>query len=158
MKQIARYLFLCLSLVIMLGLAGWYDATADEAVRDEAVSETVPSIHRDARALEDATLAVTRALLREDAEAARNALDLMARHTRRLDRLEDEALGSDILSFDHGFHVTLGRSRELAGKGNLEEAFNQFVWVQRSCVGCHRLAREQGLLPSRDETDDQGGG
>ena len=33
--------------------------------------------------------------------------------------------------------------------GDLEDAFNQFVWVQRACVTCHGMAREKGFLPAR---------
>ena len=104
-------------------------------------------VHVDAAALLEAAGEATRAFLREDAVAARAALDRMEHSTRRLDRERDAGFGSDLLTYEQAFHVTLDRSRESAGKGQLESAFNHFVWVQRACVTCHGIARDQGLLP-----------
>ena len=106
------------------------------------------AVHTDAAALEQAAVDTARAFLLEDAEAAREALDRVEGATRRLDRERDAALGDDLLTYEQGFHVTLDRAREMAGKQRLEEAFNHFVWVQRACITCHGIAREQGLLPA----------
>jgi len=75
--------------------------------------------------------------------------------TRRLDREADEAYGSDLITYEMAFHVTLDRAREFAVRRDLENAFHQFVWVQRACVTCHGLAREQGLLPAVDARGDR---
>jgi hypothetical protein len=108
-------------------------------------------VHRDAQALEDGVLEATRAFLREDAPAFRAEMDRMEAATRRLDREADAAYGPDLLTYEQAFHVTLDRAREFAARGDLENAFHQFVWVQRACVTCHGLAREKALLPAAAE-------
>lgn len=115
---------------------------------EEDPADRPPTVHTDAAALEQAAVDAVRAFLREDAAAAREALDRVDGATRRLDRERDAALGDDLLTYEQAFHVTLDRAREMAGKRKLEESFNHFVWVQRACVTCHGIAREQGLLPA----------
>jgi len=113
---------------------------------DEGASQPRP-VHRDPAALVDAALQTTRAFLMEDAGAARRSLDVLKEATPPLHRERDAVYGSEILSFDQAFHVTIDRAREHSTAGRLEDAFNQYVWVQRACVSCHGMARAQGFLP-----------
>jgi len=110
-------------------------------------------VHVDAPRVVEHVLGATRAFLAEDGAAAREQLDALKRESPPLDRERDEAYGHEILSFDQAFHVTIDRSREFATAGKLEDAFNQFVWVQRACVTCHGMARERGFLSSASPVD-----
>lgn len=132
---------------ILLVLAAIVAGVATAQGEEEPANRPEP-VHTDAAELEQAAVDTARAFLREDATAARNAMDRIEGATRRLDHERDAALGEELLNFEQAFHVTLDRSRELAGKQRLEDAFNHFVWVQRACVSCHGIARDQGLLPS----------
>jgi hypothetical protein len=120
---------------------------------DEGASQPRP-VHRDPDLLVDAALETTRAFLMEDTRAARRSLDALKEATPPLHRERDAVYGSEILSFDQAFHVTIDRAREYSTAGRLEDAFNQYVWVQRACVTCHGLARTQGFLP-RDPSAEQ---
>lgn len=130
------------ALVVLLARA------AGDPPAEETVSPVPPSVHLDVRALEEGVLEATRAFLREDPAAFRRGLDRMETATRRLDRETDAAYDSDLIIYENAFHVTLDRAREYAIRGDLENAFHQFVWVQRACITCHGLARDQGLLPA----------
>ena len=105
-------------------------------------------VHESSDGLVEHVLGATRAFLNEDGGAVRDALDGAKRASPRLDRERDDAYGHEILSFDLAFHTTLDRAREYATAGDLDEAFNQFVWVQRACRTCHTMAREKGFLPA----------
>lgn len=111
-----------------------------------AGGEAMPKVHLEPSELVDGAVEAVRAYLLEDAPAMRAALDRIEQATRRLDRERDEALGSDLIIYEQAFHETLDRAREASIRGQLEEAFNQFVWTQRACVTCHGIARDQGLL------------
>ena len=126
-------------------------AFAARAADEPATEPPAPlrRVHPDPQRVVEHTLEAARAFLTEDAHAARAALDALTRESPPLDRDRDEGYGHEILSFDRAFHVTIDRSRESATGGDLEDAFNQFVWVQRACVTCHGMAREKGFLPAR---------
>jgi len=119
---------------------------ADAGSVEEPEGRPAP-VHRDAAALERAVLETTRAFLREEPAGVRAGLERIEASTRRLDREADAGYGSDLLIYEQAFHVTLDRAREFASRGDLENGFNQLVWMQRACVTCHGLARERGLLP-----------
>ena len=138
--------------MVLVGLAcaaGGVASRADEAGRPPAVQATppaavaarIPDPHTDPRALEQAVLDATLAFLREDAAAARAALDRVEAGCQRLaDR--DEA-APELRTYDRGFHSAVDIARELATRGNIDESFHHFTWVQRGCRSCHRLAREE---------------
>jgi len=90
----------------------------------------------------------TAALLRDDAAAAKQALEELDAACRRINPEEDETFGSGTRTLDQALHKVLGNTREYVGAGELDRAFDEFVWVQRTCRQCHALARERGLLPS----------
>lgn len=146
MKKLPRSLSGIAALLVPLALFA-QAASRQPAGDQESASEPSP-VHRDARALEDGVLEATRAFLREDAAAFRAGLDRMDAATRRLDREADAAYAPDLITYERAFHVTLDRAREFVARGDLENAFHQFAWVQRACITCHALAREQGLLPA----------
>jgi hypothetical protein len=108
-------------------------------------------VHRDGAALEHAALEVVRAFLRDDGGAAGEWLYAMEQNSRRLHPERDEALGSKIVNYDQSFHLTLDRAREVIAIGDIDRAFDQYKWTQRSCIDCHRQARQQGLLAAEDQ-------
>jgi hypothetical protein len=124
----------------------------------EPSSQGLKPVHYDALALEDAVLGAMRAFLREDTAAMRRSFDRMEESTRRLDREKDQAYGSDLITWEEGFHGTIDRGRELSGKGRLEDAFDQLMWSQKACVGCHKVARKKGFLPVSAQPDIPSGG
>ena len=115
----------------------------------DSTSPERASFHSDGKAVERAALEVSRALYRDDAAAARKALDSLEKLCRRLNPEEEETFGSEIVSTDRAYHLALDRTRELAGKGQAEQAFEQFFWVQRTCRACHGFARDRGMLPAK---------
>ncbi len=132
--------------VLAFGGIGWW---SDQfTASPDVASQTEPRrVHSDGKALAAALLEVTAALLRDDAKAARPALDRMEEACRRLPPEEDEFFESGMISLDRALHRVLAGSREYSGAGDAGRTFDEFVWVQRTCRQCHSLAREQGLLP-----------
>jgi hypothetical protein len=112
---------------------------------DEGPAKPRP-VHVSPQRVLERTLGATAAFLSEDGVKARAELDALKIESPPLDRDRDEAYGHEILSFDQAFHVTINRAREYAAAGRLEDGFNQLVWVQRACVTCHGMARENGFL------------
>lgn len=106
----------------------------------EPEAEPAPPYHPDAEKTEAAALDVTRQLLRDDAEALRSALTRLAEATPVIALEAESARPSEQVSLHKSFQVALSLARENAGRGDTEEAFNQFVWVQRTCRLCHRSA------------------
>ena len=120
--------------------AAWFAASG-------AQPEARP-VHDDPAALERAMLEAFRELFREDAPAARKALDRMLELSRRLSPEERDHLGGALLSTDRAYRTTLNGVREKSGAGEVDAAYDEFDWVQRTCRDCHGLARERGLLPA----------
>jgi len=129
------------------GLAATLLAVPLLAVEGDETPAPARPVHRSAEELVEHTLGATRAYLAEDGATMRAELDSLNAASPPLDRDRDEAYGHEILSFDQAFHITIDRSREFATAGRLEDAFTQFVWIQRACLTCHKTAREKGLLP-----------
>ena len=134
--------------VLAFGGVGWWSTqfTASPAGASRTEQRRV---HSDGKALAEALLEVTAALLRDDAKAARPALDRMEEACRRLPPEEDEFFESGMITLDRALHKVLTGSREYSGAGELERTFDEFIWVQRTCRQCHALAKEQGLLPKK---------
>jgi hypothetical protein len=88
------------------------------------------------------------ALMRDDPVAARAAVKRLQAACRRLAPEEDDTFGRGFGNLDQALHKVLGGTLEYLAAGDPEEAFNEFVWVQRSCRQCHALARERGFLPA----------
>jgi hypothetical protein len=146
MRSFAIFTLALLTLGCVLALSG---VEAEEKLKP---------IHNDPQALEDAVLGAMRAFLHEDVAAMRGSFDLMEESTRRIEREKDAAYGSEIINWEQGFHGTIDRGRELSGSGKLEDAFDQLVWAQRACVGCHQAARNRALLPVSAQPDVGSGG
>jgi hypothetical protein len=79
-------------------------------------------------------------LLRDDARAARAALDRLERACRRVDVDETESLGAKLVQFDGAFHRQLDLARELAARGDLDRVTLQFHGLMKGCRGCHAEA------------------
>jgi hypothetical protein len=107
-----------------------------------------PPFHQQPQAVLEAWLAANRASLREDAPAAREALDRLERACRRLAPEEVDSHGSELVAVDKAYHATLSRAREFAGAGELTQAFDEIVWISRTCRSCHEIARREGRLPA----------
>ena len=82
-----------------------------------------------------------RAFLREDGPAALDNLGAIERLSRRLGAPDAEHYGQELVNYDTAFHQTIDRTRELSRRPELDDAFNHFVYIQRACVACHRIAR-----------------
>lgn len=146
MRLFAVFTLALLTMAAVLALS-WVEA-----------EEKLQPIHNDPQALEDAVLGALRAYLHEDTAAMRRSFDMMEEATRRIDREKDAAYGFELINWEQGFHGTIDRGRELSGKGKLEDAFNQLVWAQRACLGCHQVARKQGFRPQSAQPDAGSGG
>jgi hypothetical protein len=99
-------------------------------------------IHADGAALERAVLDATIAFLHSDLHAAREALDRIAAGCRRLSRDEVPRPPEDELLGDQVFHKTVDFAREFATGGEIDKAFDQFVWAQKTCRTCHDRVRK----------------
>jgi hypothetical protein len=104
-------------------------------------------VHVDPGALETALLDATRAFLHEDLDGVKDALGRIESGCRRLN--PDPAIPSTIFSYDRAFHTALTIAREDAARGRFDKSFEQFYWIQKGCVECHRRSIEHGLLPIR---------
>jgi hypothetical protein len=113
-----------------------------------ASEEPRTTVHRDGRATEEASLAMSRALILEDLAAAGKALEALGEASPPLKPEDRETVGKAIYNADRSFQETLIRTREYVAKGDVIEALNEYVWVQRTCLNCHRIAREEGRLPA----------
>jgi hypothetical protein len=107
-----------------------------------------PAFHSEPQAILEALLEANRAALREDAASVRAALDRLERGCRRLAPEEADSQGADVLALDKAYHAALTRAREFAGAGELTTAFDEMVWVARTCRSCHDFARRAGRLPA----------
>lgn len=107
-----------------------------------------PPFHADPRALEQAVLDATLALLREDTAAARRALDRMEEGCVRTTVEQDPTLSWQVAAWDEGFHRQLDTARERAKRGDVDGTYDTLAWLQRGCRGCHRQARLDGRMPS----------
>jgi len=122
---------------ILCGLALWTALAADDPAR---------KLHRDGKAIGRAAIAVSRGLLYEDVETVRTALVELGRASPALNVEEKEVFGREIYDADRAFHLTLVRAREYATQGVISKMFDEYIWVQRTCLNCHAISREQGLL------------
>jgi len=127
----------------MTGLVAGLDGPSDPGA-----GEVRKPVHADAAATEKQLLAAISSLMRNDAAAARKALDGLEKQCRRLDSYDADEVGPDIVSVDRAYHKALDRTREHAGAGEVDDAFDAFFWVQRSCRECHAVAIDSGLLPA----------
>jgi hypothetical protein len=125
--------------VILVLLAAMAGGMAAEESPGNAPS---PPVHADPAQVETALLETLRAFLVEDTAAARVQLDRIEELSRRLGFDDEESRGIELVRYDQAFHLTLDRVRSLSGRGEMDEAFDQFIYVQRACVACHRIARE----------------
>jgi hypothetical protein len=112
-------------------------------------AEQVP-IHQDVRMTERVALKVNRAFLHDDAGDLLSWLRMLEQQIRPLDHERDGAYGQEIVSHSQSFHGTLDRTRQLVAAGNIDKAFEQYKWTQRSCIDCHRKARDAGLIADSD--------
>lgn len=131
-----------LAVLAAASILGWMAASAGDD-RTET-----PKVHADGKAMGRAAVRASAALLRDDPAAAKQALEELEAACRRLGPEEDETFGPGARTLDQALHKVLGNTREYVGAGELDRAFDEFVWVQRTCRQCHALARERGLLPS----------
>ena len=106
------------------------------------------SVHVDPVVMARAVVAASSALLRDDPKAAETALGQLEGACRRLNPEEGEALGKGFRNADQALHVVLANTTSYVRAGALDRAFNEFVWVQRTCRDCHALARKSGRLPA----------
>jgi hypothetical protein len=132
-----------LTAIAMASMVGWIAASA-------ADEPTAPAkVHIDGEAMGRAAARASASLLRDDPVAATEALKQLEAACRRINPEEDETFGPGTRTLDQALHKVLGNTREYVGAGEMDRAFDEFVWVGRTCRQCHALARERGLLPSK---------
>jgi len=125
--------------LLVAAIAGWAALASDEAPKP---------YHQNALAMEEASLAVSRALIVEDMQAARKALDTLAEVSPALVPEAKEIYGRPIYDADRALQQTLTRAREFAALENVARAFDEFIWVRRTCLNCHDIGRKEGRLPA----------
>lgn len=108
----------------------------------------VTKYHRDAKAMEEASVAVSRALILEDMQAARKGLETLVELSPPLAPEAKEIYGTSIYDADRALDQTLTRAREFAALDNVKRAFDEFIWVRRTCLSCHEISRKEGRLPA----------
>lgn len=146
--MLVRSLFIGAALVgaLLRACAASSGVSAETEVPPAAGPVPAP-IHGQGSSLEQAVLDASLAFLREDAASAIAAMDRLEGTCRRLSREGDPVIHRDVLLYDQALHAALAKSRDLAERGDVAQAFDQFVWVQRACRQCHQMAREHGLIP-----------
>lgn len=132
-----------LTVIAVASLVGWIAAGAG----DEPTATA--KVHVDGKAMGRACSKATAALLRDDPVSATEALRQMEASCRRIAPEEDETFGAGARTLDQALHKVLGNTREYVGAEEMDRAFDEFTWVQRTCRQCHALARERGLLPAK---------
>jgi hypothetical protein len=132
------------SKLVLAGIAGLVLAGV-LAGDDEATPPERRPVHGKGSDVERLVLEAARGYLREDAAAAKRALDGVAKAFDGLRAEEESIYGEAVVNYDQAFRVTVDRARELAAAGAFDESFDQFVWIQRTCRICHAQAREAGL-------------
>ena len=131
----------------VLGLACICVLGVGTVTTEEPAKAEVPPIHQ-VDELEEAVLDAILAFLREDQAGALDAIRRVGTYSRPLKRgPDDDRYSREVVNYDQAFHIVVGHSREFAEQGDLKNSFNQFVWVQRTCVECHDLSRREGVLP-----------
>ena len=108
--------------------------------------------HADAPAVEKALTESVRALMVHDLPAARKAMDRLEELCRRMSYEERKPWGESIVNADRSYHMALTRSREFAGAGEGDLAFEGIVGVQQVCRVCHGFAKTQGVWPPKPAT------
>lgn len=141
---------------LVVGLAACGVAIGVSAT-DPPAQDAPPAFHTDPRALEQSVLDATLALLREDAAAARRALDRMEEGCARRTVEDDPTLSWQMAAWDEGFHRQLDTARELAKRGDVDGTYDTLAWLQRGCRGCHRQARLDGRIPAAPPPPSGGG-
>jgi hypothetical protein len=127
--------------LVFVALGSWAGHAAPDGERPVKV-------HAAGAAMERRTIEVTGALMREDPDAVLVALDALAAACRQLTPADVDMLGHRFRTLDQAMHRVIGRTKAYAEAGHLDEAFDEFVWVQRTCRQCHTESRRKGLLPT----------
>ena len=126
------------ALLLVAGVA-WAALASEEAGK---------RYHRDSKSMEQASLAMSRALILEDMAAARKALEQLAEISPPLAPEAKEIFGRPIYDADRALQQTLTRAREFAALENVSRTFDEFIWVRRTCLSCHEISRKEGRLPA----------
>jgi hypothetical protein len=131
-----------LVIAVAVGAGGWWLAAAED------LTDPLPPYHADGKKAGQAAIQAAGALLRDDRAVAREALGQLRTAYGQLAPEEIERFGSRWRILDQALHRVLANTREYVGAKEMEQAFDEFVWVQRTCRHCHDLARQSGLLPA----------
>jgi len=128
----------------------WIGAVAVVAVVvvTAAVGGEAARFHADAAAVDQALAEAVRAAIVDDIAAARKAMDRLEELCRRVPYEERRTLGESIVNADRSYHTALTRSREHAGAGEGDLAFEGIVGVMQVCRVCHGFAKDRGLWPT----------
>jgi hypothetical protein len=116
---------------------------------DDAVAPPVPlAVHSDPEGMVQGVLQALDALLRNDLPAVGPAVKRIEAGCRTLFPEEDSLQGDGVRNRDQALHKVLTGTRLYASHRQADAAFEEFVWVLRTCRECHALARAGGRLPA----------
>jgi len=107
------------------------------------------TFHPAAGDLERAVLDLTRAIVREDVEAAREAMRrIRALEPRRFEADPRPQLPGNIGAIERAFHLTVDAAHAAVDRGDFEDLLSQQRWIITACGRCHTEARRLGQLPA----------
>lgn len=128
-------------------------AFAQESPQETETAESPPPIHSDPDVVMQLLQECTRAAVLGDRDALYRALEGIDSSCRNIHDPVDERYSSRLREYDWAFHRTLATARDVAAKGDLDGAYEQYQWVTRGCWLCHVQAVHEGLysLPGSSE-------
>jgi len=118
------------------------------AARPLIAEEAPKRVHPKPELLRPAMREVATALMRDDPVAALAAVEQLQEANPRLFIEDNELFGETAKNLSQALHKVLEGTKAYLHRENYDEAFNEYVWVQRTCRACHEKVRERGLLPA----------
>lgn len=113
-----------------------------------AADQPARRVHAQPELIRPALSQAATALMADDVKAAIVAVEQLEATNPRLFVEDNERFGQSASNLSQSLHKVLEGTKAYLHRGDVEEAFNEFVWVQRTCRACHRQARGLGLLPA----------
>ena len=143
--------------VLGLTATGCLLAAMVVAAADEEIAPTTEPVHTDPEKVQAGLIEGVLGFVNGDLEQVRTGLAAIEDGCRRVAPAPE--VPSEVSGYDRAFHTALTRTRELAARGDYDRSFEQFFWIQKGCLECHRRATEHGLREGPqppDNTDEPG--
>jgi hypothetical protein len=131
------------------GAAAWFVVGLVSVAGIPSLGEDAPKrVHPRPELLRPALREIATSLMRDDVVAALAAVERLEEANPQLFIEDNEHFGPTAKNLSQALHKVLDGTKGYLHRGDAEEAFNEFVWVQRTCRSCHQKGRELGLLPA----------